>query len=309
MPFDDQIKTEAFDVRLLQKHWERSRLRRHSYQLWQERAFSGGPLIRWLALSGILLAIVQGNSAGQSVTSTDPTPSEIVQFLSQTIDWYRQTQQEQRIVTEPGDLGFIAENRRMAAQIVRLAFQFARAEEQQQAKLSKANKGATPSSSGTQYERLSQAAGRADQLVQQSQAELEAAQHSLETASPAKRRHLQSQIAELQSELGLYQARQQALHSMLDFASGASGAGGATNLRAQIEELGRAVSPDVSGAGGNESSSATDQQPSAKSADAGHEPSPTGMWALPSCSDFRASETSYPIFSVRPKPWGTTRSN
>jgi hypothetical protein len=60
-------------------------------------------------------------------------------------------------------------------------------------------------------------------LVQETQTELESLQRTLETAPPAKRRHLQIQTAELQSELGLFQARQQALHNMLNFASGASG--------------------------------------------------------------------------------------
>jgi len=85
-------------------------------------------------------------------SSNRSTPSQIVQFLSQTIDWYRQTQQEQHIATEPGDLGFVADNRRMAAQVVRLAFEFARAEEQQQAKPSKANAAVTSTGSVSQYE-------------------------------------------------------------------------------------------------------------------------------------------------------------
>jgi len=109
-----------------------------------------------------------------------------------------------------------------------------------------ANAAATPNGNLSQYESLSKAVARADQLVQETQAEMESLQHSLETAPAAKRRHLQTQIAELQSELGLFQARQQALHGMLDFASGASGAG-ATSLRAQIDELARAVPAAVSG--------------------------------------------------------------
>jgi small-conductance mechanosensitive channel len=162
---------------------------------------------------------------------------------------------------------------------VRLAFEFARGEEQQQAKSSKANAVVNPSVSVSQYESLSRAAARADQLVQ-TQTELESLQHSSQAAPPAKRRHLQIQLAELQSELGLFQARQQALHNMLDFASGASGAGGATSLRAQIEELARAVPPTVSGTSVNEPGSATDQQPAVKAADTSNKPSPTGMWAM-----------------------------
>jgi small-conductance mechanosensitive channel len=238
------------------------------------------PLVRFLVPLTILPALTPSTSGGQSNPPADPTPSQIVQFLSQTIDWYRQTQQEQHIATQPGDLGFVADNRRMAAQVVRLAFDFARAEEQKQTKPSKANPAATPNANLSQYESLSRAAARADQLVQETQTELESLQHSLETTPVAKRRHLQTQIAELQSELGLFQARQQALHGMLDFASGASGAGGTTSLRGQIEELARAVPPAVSGAAGNEPGTPAEQEPTVKTGDSGNKPSEGGMWAL-----------------------------
>jgi len=243
-------------------------------------AGSAVSLFRGLVFVIIFAAISPWNSIGQSSPPTDPTPTQIIQFLSQTIDWYRQTEQEQHMATEPADLGFVADNRRMAAQIVRLAFDFARAEEQKQVKPSKENVAGTPNANLSQYETLNRAAARADQLVQETQAELESLQHSLDTAPPAKRRHLQTQVAELKSEIGLFQARQQALHGMLDFASGASGAGG-TSLRAQIEELARAVPPTVSGSSANESGSAPEQQQSgAKVGDSSNKASASGMWAL-----------------------------
>jgi hypothetical protein len=249
---------------------------------YQERRGHGFSIAtsRWLALVFIFCVGTLTDPVGQSAPPQDPTPAQIIQFLSQTIDWYRHTQQEQHIATEPSDLGYVADNRRIAGQVVKLAFDFARAEEQQQAKQSKTSANATPSSSASQYESLSRAATGADQLVQQTQAELESLQRSLETAPPAKRRQLQTQLAELQSELGLFHARQQALHSMLDFASGASSANGATSLRAQIEELDRAVPPAVSGTSTNEITSITDQQSSETPGDISNKPSPTGMWTL-----------------------------
>ncbi|MGC2196317.1 MAG: mechanosensitive ion channel domain-containing protein [Terriglobales bacterium] len=215
----------------------------------------------------------------QGAPPTGPSPTQVIQLLSQTIDWYRQTEQEQHIATEPADLGFVADDRRMAAQVVRLAFDFARQEEQQQAKRAKNSSGTEASAGGSQYERLSRSAADADQLVQQTQTELDTLKQQLAMATSAKRHHLETQIAETQSELGLFQARQQALHSMLEFASGASGAMGATGLRAQIEELARAVPPAVSGPGGNEGTAAADQQPVTESASTDKSSAP-GMWAL-----------------------------
>jgi len=192
-----------------------------------------------VALFFLIFVPVLAQDNTQSQAPSQPTPPQILQFLGETIDWYRQTQQEQRIVTEPEDLGFSADNRRMADQIVKLAFDFARQEDQQLAKEAKPT-APNPGEMGSRYESLSRTAANADALVQQTQAELQPLKEKLATTPPAKRKQLQSQIEEIQSELGLFQARQQALHNMLDFAGGVSKTGG-TSLRAQIDELAKAV--------------------------------------------------------------------
>lgn len=280
LPMFRSKERESFPVNPFRTNRKAASSRGYADKGWRHRGLSLRPVVRGLALLIILPALTAATSGGQSSPPTDPTPSQIVQFLSQTIDWYRQTQQEQHIATQPGDLGFVGDNRRMAAQVVRLAFDFARAEEQKQAKPTKANAAASPNANLSQYERLSGAAARADQLVQETQAELESLQHAMETAPTAKRRHLQTQVAELQSELGLFQARQQTLHGMLDFASGASGTGGATSLRGQIEELARAVPPAVSGTAANEPGAPAEPEPTVKPGDSGSKPSDSGMWAL-----------------------------
>src|SRR5712691_5598789 len=117
-----------------------------------------------LALSVFLLLLSSAPFAQENTqpfTPTEPSATQIIQFLGQTIEWYRQTQQEQRIATEPGDLGFTADNRRMADQVVKLAFDFSRQEEQQLAK--QLSKGAPPDSGemGSRFENLSRAAARA----------------------------------------------------------------------------------------------------------------------------------------------------
>lgn len=231
-----------------------------------------------VALSCILASIVFGDAIAQNATPSGPSATQIVQFLTSTIDWYRQTQQEQHIATEPADLGFLADNRRMSAQIVRLAFDFARQQEQQIAKQSKSGP-ATTSNANSQYDSLSRAAADADQKVEQTQRELDALKGQLSAASAVKRRQLESQIAEVQSELGLFQARQQALRSMLEFASGASGAMGGSGLHGQIEELARAVPPSVSGTAGNETPANNEPQPATK-ASAAPKSTPSGMWGL-----------------------------
>ena len=219
-----------------------------------------------------------GEDNAQSSPPSQPTSAQIVQFLGETIDWYRQTQQEQRIATEPSDLGFSADNRRMADQVVKLAFDFARQEEQQLAKRPK-EPAPNPSDMGSRYESLSRTAANADTLVQQTQEELQGLKDKLATTPPGKKQQLQTQIEEIQSELGLFQARQQALHSMLEFAGGAS-KGGGTSLRAQIDELAHAVPAALSGASASETVTGSGTPPASRANDASPRATPAGMWAL-----------------------------
>ncbi|HST09700.1 MAG TPA: mechanosensitive ion channel domain-containing protein [Terriglobales bacterium] len=237
-------------------------------------------LVRTVSAIFILLLIstAMGQENSPATAPAEPSPTEIVQLLGKTIDWYRQTQQEQHIATEPGDLGFMADNRRMADQIVKLAFDFARQEEQQLAKQPKVA-ATNPGDAGSRYESLSRTSAQADAMVQQTQTELQSMKESLEKAPANKKKQIESQVEELQSELALFQARQQALHSMLDFAGGAS-KGAGTSLRAQIEELARAVPSAISGSSPNESVPPSDTRATTKMNEAVANSTTTGMWAL-----------------------------
>ncbi len=215
----------------------------------------------------------------QDATSTGSVRSQILPLLTQTIDWYRQTQQEQHLATEPSDLTFLADNRRIADQVVSLAFEFARQEEQRLAKQSKTNQTLNPSGALSEYESLIQTSAQTDQLVQQTQNEVESLKQGLEKAPASKRSRIAAQLAETQSELALFQARQQGLHSMLDFLSEASTGTGTIGLRSQIEELARSVPTALSNAGGSESTPPANQQPSPSANVINKIPS-TNMWAL-----------------------------
>jgi small-conductance mechanosensitive channel len=227
-----------------------------------------------------LLLAVSAPSLPQDQSPSTPNSSEIVQFLSRTVDWYRLIQQEQHLATDPSELGFVADNRRTATQVVRLAFDFARQHEEELAKRARTSTSTNPSGAGSQYQSLATNAAAADQLVQQTQSEIDTLKQKLEQAPSSKRRQMQDQIAETQSELSLFQARQQALHGMLDFASGAASGGGATSLRAQIEELAHTVPPAASGVGAVENTAGADQQQQTKAAEITTTAPPSGMWAL-----------------------------
>jgi small-conductance mechanosensitive channel len=227
-----------------------------------------------LLLAGAAVAYV-----AQEAPSTSSVRSQIIPLLTRTIDWYRQTQQEQHLATEPSDLTFMADNRRIADQIVRLAFDFARQEEQRLANQSNANEALNPSGALSEYESLVQTSAQTDQLVQQTQGDVASLKQRLEKAPLIQRSRIAAQLSETQSELALFQARQQGLHSMLDFLNEASTATGTIGLRSQIEELARSVPIVLTSVGGSESTPPSNQQPSPVANVINKIPS-ANMWAL-----------------------------
>src|SRR2546422_1793297 len=168
-------------------------------------------------------------------------PAQIIDFLSHTINWYRQLAAEQQLATEPSDVTFLQQNRRVADQVVQLAFGYARTQAQLQAKQGVASQPQTQTPGLEQYQRLNQEAQKTEQEVDDTQKELSDTRAKLVTATASRRKLLESQVAELESEIGLLQARRDALDSMLEFVASSNSGKGGVGLRAQIEELARSV--------------------------------------------------------------------
>jgi hypothetical protein len=83
------------------------------------------------------ISVIAFLSSAQTNAPSAPAAQDsgkIIQFLSHTIPWSRELAAEQKNATEPSDLTFIQENRRVADQIVQLAFDFARNQAQVQAR-------------------------------------------------------------------------------------------------------------------------------------------------------------------------------
>ncbi|HEV7675515.1 MAG TPA: mechanosensitive ion channel family protein [Candidatus Angelobacter sp.] len=208
-------------------------------------------------------------------------PEDIIPFLNQTIVWSRQLIAEQQLVSEPSDALFLNDNRQVADQVVRLAFEFARA--RAQALASQAGQGAGRAQAPTQYQGLVDSAAKADQQVKGLQQELEQFHQQLLTATGKKRATLQAVISETEGELQLFQTRRDTLRTMLQFATGTALSGlGSGSLLSQVEELARTV-PVASAenreqAGSN--SAANNPTSPAIVASREHKEAPTGILAL-----------------------------
>src|SRR5690348_673486 len=165
-------------------------------------------LVASFFFSVALVALSQSNSPAPAVPSNG---EEIIPFLNQTIVWYRQITLQQQLATEPSDVLFLNDNRQIADQIVRLSFDFARARAQSLSTQPAESAAGHGGSESSQYQRLADAAAKADQQVKSTQQEIDAQRQQLATATGKKRRTLEALMAETQSELDLFQARRDVL--------------------------------------------------------------------------------------------------
>ncbi len=187
-------------------------------------------IVLTLLAAGLFGALAQPQGGLPAVDGHD-----LVAFLNQTVEWYRHLAVEQQLASQPSDLSFVEDDRRLAEQILRLSFEYAKAQEP----LLEADspQGVQPSSS---YKALLDAVIKADKQIKTSQAAIEALRQKLEIAEGAKRRALQLAIAENQSELELAQTRRDVLRTMVGFI-GKAGSSGPGDVKSQIDELERVL--------------------------------------------------------------------
>ena len=239
---------------------------------------------RFAAAAVVIASTFAAIVHGQQNNQTDA--NAIIQYLNQTITWYRQGLRQQEVASEPSDVLVLSDNRQLAGQVVRLAFEFARAEAPAIAKQGSANSSDNQNPAAARYLSLAQLSAKFDTQAKELQGEIDGLRQKLEGATGKQRQLLKNNLAETQSELDLVQVRRDTLKSMVEFVSGASAAGvGASGLRAQIEALARSV-PVASAAQTNGQGNASgDSQAVSHSAEvAAGGPSsktaPSGIWGL-----------------------------
>jgi len=223
-------------------------------------------------------------AADSQTSAGQPNGQLLINYLNQSIDWYRHLVVEESSATDPADLLFVNDNRQMAHQIVRLSFDFGRATAQLIAAQAPQDSAQNPANSRLQT--LIQATAKTDQVVRDTQTEIDQSQDKLATATPRDRPKLQATLDELKSELALAQARSEALHNILQFAStGSAGASGG-NLVAQVQELQGSVpeatltNPPTATADGQAKASTTTAASSALSSAQARRQQPNGLLAL-----------------------------
>lgn len=187
---------------------------------------------------------LQTAAVAQTAPAANVQPQDVIAFLNQAIAWQQHSVVEQQLATDPVDVVFLSDNRQLANQIVRLSFDFARAEAQVLLKnpVQSGSQSAGQDDAAASRNRLLDIAAKADQQVKRSQVELQSLRGKLDNATGKRRATLESAIAEIESELELAQTRRDVIRNMITFMTGTSLNGsGPGGLESQIEELQRSV--------------------------------------------------------------------
>lgn len=248
----------------------------------ERRPTSSFHLLQYRLLLPAAMVLLVGLGMSQGAADNPPASPDLILFLNQTLDWYRQLDLERQIATEPNDVLIVNDDRRVADQIVRLAFDFARGRAEAITKGAGSGQAENASPDSTRYQALLQYSTKLEKQVRDSQAQLQSLQQKLDTVTGRKREALQSAISETRSELDLADARRDALKSMVEFVSGTNTSGlGATGLRAQIESLARSLPAALTEPlTGKESTASANEPVSPALALPANKPEPTGIWGL-----------------------------
>jgi len=147
------------------------------------------PLLSLLAV----LLLVPGAALPEERQMSPSSPADVVKFLNQTLGWYRHLDRERSIADTSDDLFFVNDGREIAGQVVRLAFDFARADEQLLDKRTGAGQASSQEGPNTsRYQALIQISAKLDDQAQQAQRELDALRQRLRQSMIL---HCQSNVA------------------------------------------------------------------------------------------------------------------
>jgi len=185
----------------------------------------------------------QPNSEPSTLPPLQLDSAAVLRHLNEIISWYRRVTSGISSVGLPTDTVYQDNMQRLGAQVVRLAFQSARAEAALITAQQKAL-GANQPGETTQQQNLAQLQARTTSQVEQLQSQLDKTNAEIAKASASRRVELISQRDAIQSQLDLQKALLDAVQKMASFVQTNGELGG--GLQGSINELARSV-PEVLG--------------------------------------------------------------
>ena len=194
-------------------------------------------------------AMAGGLSADTSPSSYQlPSDAQVIGYLLQSVNWYRHVYTERQVASDPGDLVFLNDNKAIENQIVKLSFEFAKADAALAKTASSAHDAATTSaaSSSVDLAHFVDLKNQNDQATRQTSADIGKLNENLTSARKADRKKLQAALDDAQSRLELLQAVSQAVNDLIQFVQTARTAQDNTaTLDLTIDDLAQSI-PELS---------------------------------------------------------------
>src|SRR5580693_7227630 len=177
-----------------------------------------------------------------------PSNSEVIGYLLQSVNWYRHVYTERQVANEPADLMFLDDSQAIERQIVKLSFEFAKADALLETSTASSH-GRPPSSNPPPADlaHFIELKNRNDQLSQQAIEAIKNLDKRLNTAKGADRRKLKAAEEDAQTRLQLLDAVAQGLNDLVEFVrSPGEGEAHSGQLNSTIDDLAQSV-PEVTG--------------------------------------------------------------
>jgi hypothetical protein len=177
-----------------------------------------------------------------------PSDAQVVGYLLQSVTWYRHLYTERQVASDPGDLVFLNDNQALESQIVKLSFEFAKADGAL-AKMATTphDAPATPAApASADLVHFIKLKNRDDQLIQQTSENIGKLKEKIASARKADRNKLQAALDDAQSRLELLQAVSQGVNDLIQFVQAARTAPANTaTLDLTIDDLAQSI-PELS---------------------------------------------------------------
>lgn len=204
--------------------------------------------------------------ATPGVPQTGPSGHDVVEFLNQAIQWYRQIASDRPLATDSSDILYLDNLHDMSLEALGNCFAFARAVAGLHTAQGEPDTTPTASSGhadSVNAQSLKLAAAQAQTQVNQLQGQVDDLEKQVAGATPKKAQSLHAQLAETRAELELAQARSETLSGFLQFL-GSTASGARAGLAGQIDELERTVPELASVAGAKKATTASATAPAAQ---------------------------------------------
>jgi len=194
-----------------------------------------------------------GGVSADTLTGSHQPPSnaQVIGYLLQSVNWYRHVYSERQVATEPADLMFLDDNRAIEQQIVKLSFDFAKADAGLDTAAPSLNNAAarpapaTPPASDLAH--FIELKNRSDEVRQQASQEIKTFNERIGRANNSDRKKLQTALVDAQSRLELLDTVSQTVSDLIGFVQSA-GAEQAHigNLESTIDDLAQSI-PEMNG--------------------------------------------------------------